>query len=134
MKKKCEYTKVNGMNKWKIDILHYVYTLYRKPKALVSSTAFDQMDKVLKDIYNSYFKNKDKEFITVIECVGKYGITPVFNTIKHIQETCPTDISVDKIEYICSLKDDNKLVYLEDRSDDIMANSINMLSEFNDLL
>lgn len=132
--KVCEYTKVNGMNKWKIDISHYIYTLYRKPKALVSSAAFEQMDKVLKDIYNSYFKNKDKDFITVIECVGKYGITPVFNAIKHIQEMCPTDISVDKIEYICSLKDDNKLVYLEDRSDDIMANSINMLSEFNDLL
>ena len=130
----CEHDKINGMNKWKIDISHYIYTLYRKPKALVSSAAFEQMDKVLKDIYNDYFKNKDKEFIQVIECIGKHGITPVFNAIKHIQETCPTNISVDKIEYICSLKDDNRLVYLEDRSDDIMANSINMLAEFNDLL
>ena len=130
----CEHDKINGMNKWKINISHYVYTLYRKPKALVSSAAFEQMDKVLKDIYNDYFKNKDKEFIQVIECIGKHGVTPVFNTVKHIQETCPTNIRVDKIEYICSLKGDNRLVYLEDRSDDIMDNSINMLAEFNDLL
>lgn len=34
----------------------------------------------------------------VIECVGKYVITPVFNLIIHIKENCPTDISVDKIE------------------------------------
>lgn len=130
----CEHFKITGMHKWKIDISHYTYTLFRKPKALISSTAFTQMDSVLKNIYSTYFNNNEKEFIKVLECVGKYGLTPVFNAITHLQETCPTNISTDKIEFICTLKDDNKVLYLEDYNDDIMVNSVNMLSEFNTLL
>lgn len=130
----CEHLKITGMNKWKIDISHYTYTLFRKPKALVSSTAFSQMDNVLKNLYTTYFDKNEKEFIKVLECIGTYGLTPVFNAITQIQQTCPTNISTDKIEFICALKDDNKVLYLEDYNDDIMKNSVNMLSEFNTLL
>lgn len=130
----CEHIKTTGLNKWKIDIAHYTYTLFRKPKALVSSTAFSQMDTILKNIYSIYFKENEKEFIKVIECVGKYGITTTFNAIKNLQQNCPTNISADKIEFICGLKDDNKLICLDDYDDDIMKNSMQMLSEFNNLL
>lgn len=30
--KVAEHTKLSGFNKWKIDINHFAYTLYRKPK------------------------------------------------------------------------------------------------------
>ena len=45
----------------------------------------------------------------------------------------PSNISVDKIEFICTRKDDNKVIYLSDYNDDITTNSITMLNEFNDL-
>lgn len=41
---------------------------------------------------------------------------------------------MDKIEFLCTRKDDNKIVYLADYNDEITTNSFNMLNEFNDLL
>ena len=129
----AEHDKILGFNKWKINISHFTYTLFRKPKALVNSTAFKQMDSILKSIYNDYFKDNEKEFILLLDCVGKYGLKAVDEAIKHIKEVCPSNISVDKIEFICTRKDDNKVIYLSDYNDDITTNSITMLNEFNDL-
>ena len=119
---------------WKIDISHYTYTLFRKPKALINSTAFNQMDDALKNIYHAYFKDNEKEFILLLNSVGKYGLKAVDNAVKYLQETCPTNISVDKIEFLCTRKNDNKIIYLSDYNDEITTNSFNMLNEFNDLL
>ena len=91
------------------------------------------MDSILKTIYNDYFKDNEKEFILLLDCVGKYGLKAVDEAIKHIKEVCPSNISVDKIEFICTKKDDNKVIYLSDYNDDITTNSITMLNEFNDL-
>ena len=113
----AEHDKILGFNKWKIDISHFTYTLFRKPKALVNSTAFKQMDSILKSIYNDYFKDNEMEFILLLDCVGKYGLKAVDEAIKHIKEVCPSNISVDKIEFICT------------RKDDITTNSITMLND-----
>ncbi|MEG0297492.1 MAG: IS21 family transposase [Clostridium sp.] len=129
----ARHDKVTGFNKWKISIEHFTYTLFRKPKALVNSTAFQQMDDVLKNIYTNYFYGNEKEFILLLNCVGKYGLKAVDDAIKHLNTVCPNNISVDKIEFICTRKDDNKVIQLSDYRDDITNNSIKMLSEMNDL-
>ncbi|WP_209702485.1 IS21 family transposase [Clostridium algifaecis] len=130
----ARHDKVYGLNLWHIDITHYAKTLFRKPKALVNSTAFNQMDTTLKEIYSKYFNNNEREFVKLIELVGNYGLVSVDNAIKNLQEVCPTNISVDKIEFICSRKDDPKIIYLEDHNDEIMNNSLNILKDFNSLL
>lgn len=128
------HDKVYGMNLWHIDITHYTKTLFRKPKALVNSTAFNQMDTILKEIYSKYFNNNERDFVKLIELVGNYGLVSVDNAIKNLQEVCPTNISIDKIEFICSKKDEPKIIYLEEHNDEIMNNSLNILNEFNSLL
>jgi len=130
----ARHDKVHGLNLWNIDITHYARTLFRKPKALVSSTAFKQMDNLLKEIYSNYFNNNERDFIRLIELVGSYGLFAVDNAIKNLQETCPTNISIDKIEFICTRKNDPKIIYLEDHNDEIINNSRNILNEFNNLL
>lgn len=130
----ARHDKVYGLNLWHIDIMHYSKTLFRKPKALVNSTAFKQMDSILKEIYSKYFSNNERDFIKLIELVGTYGLTAINNAIKNLNEVCPTNISIDKIEFICARKDDPKIIYLENHNDEIMSNSVNMLNEFNDLL
>jgi transposase len=130
----ARHEKVHGMNLWHIDITHYAKTLFRKPKALVSSTAFKQMDELLKEIYFKHFNNNEREFVKLIELVGTYGLFAVDNAIKNLQETCPTNISIDKIEFICTRKNDSKIIYLEDHNDEIMDNSRNILNQLNDLL
>lgn len=130
----AEHTKLSGFNKWKIDINHFSYTLYRKPKALVNSTAFNQLDEILKSFYNKYFQNNERDFIKLISLVGTYGLTAIDSAIGHISEVCPTNVSIDKIEFLCTRKEDEKVIYLEDYNNDIMKNSIDMLSQFNELL
>ena len=134
IEKVAEHDKIVGFNKWKIDISHYTYTLFRKPKALINSTAFTQMDDVLKDIYKHYFSGNEKEFILLLNCVGKYGLSSVDKAISYLKETCPSNISVDKIEFVCCRNDDSRLVYLADYKDEITTNSVNMMNQFNDLL
>lgn len=128
------HDKIHGLNLWKIDITHYAKTLFRKPKALINSTAFKQMEDLLKEIYCKYFNNNDKDFIKLIELVGKFGLTAVDNALNNLSTICPTNISVDKIEYICARKDEPKVVYLQDYNSEIINNSINILNEFNEFL
>lgn len=130
----ARHDKVYGLNLWKIDITHYAKTLFRKPKALVNSTAFSQMDSTLKEIYSKYFDKNERDFVKLIELVGSFGLVSVNNAIKNLQEVCPTNISIDKIEFICSRKDDSKIIYLQDHNDEIMNNSLNILNEFNSFL
>ena len=130
----ARHDKVHGMNLWNIDVTHYAKTLFRKPKALINSTAFKQMDEHLKMIYTQYFKQNERDFIKLIELVGNHGVETVDNAIKIVEKACPTNVSIDKIEFICVRNDDSKVIYLENYNDDIMKNSINMLNEFNNLL
>ncbi|MBC2580843.1 IS21 family transposase [Clostridium sp. DJ247] len=130
----ARHDKIYGMNLWHIDINHYAKTLFRKPKALVNSTAFKQMDIMLKDIYSKYFNNNERDFVKLIELVGNYGLVPVNNAIDNLNEVCPTNISIDKIEFICARKHEPKIIYLEDHNDEIKKNSLNILNDFNELL
>ena len=70
----ARHDKVYGLNLWNIDIMHYAKTLFRKPKALVNSTAFKQMDSILKEIYSKYFNNNERDFVKLIELVGAMGL------------------------------------------------------------
>lgn len=100
----ARHNKVYGIGIWKVDITHYVKTLFRKSRALESSTAFKQIDDILKNICIQYFKNNDKEFVRSIELVGIYSLVAIDNTIKNLIEVFITNISIDKIEFICSRK------------------------------
>jgi len=52
-------------DKYVIDIKHFVATLTRKPGAIKNSVALKQ-NKSLHHIFNHYYINKEKEFITII--------------------------------------------------------------------
>lgn len=130
----ARHEKKYGMSLWTIDIMHYSRTLFRKPKALVNSTAFIQMDVALKDLYYKYFEKNDKDFVKLIDLIGKHGISAVENAINSLKELCPTNVSVDKIEFICSKKDDPKIIYIKDRNDETVNNSKKMLSDYNNWL
>lgn len=132
-KKIAEHKKLEGLNKWKIDISHYIYTLFRKPKALVNSTAFNQLDIFLKNTYKEYFEDREKEFIMLLNCIGKYGYNSVKDAIEYLESKSFRDITIDKIEFICN-RDDENIIYLADYNDSIAKHSLNMLNEFNDLL
>lgn len=112
--------------------IHIRYSVSQR--LLLIALHFNQMDDALKNIYHAYFEGNEKEFVLLLNSVGKYGLKAVDNAVKYLQKTCPTNISVDKIEFLCTRKNYNKIIYLSDYNDEITANSFNMLNEFNDLL
>lgn len=55
------------MHTWNIQIGHYLKTLKKKPGAIHSSTAMQQMNPKLQTIYNKYYTTNPRDFIDLIE-------------------------------------------------------------------
>jgi len=52
---------------WRIKIEHYINTMKKKPGALHSSTAMRQMNPTLQTIYNKYYTQNPKDFVSTEE-------------------------------------------------------------------
>lgn len=130
----AEHIKHPGFNQWIISIEHYIKTLFRKPKALINSSALKQMDLRVKEIYENYFVGKEREFIKLIELIGAYGIISIEKSIDRLMTISPNSVSIDKIEFLCSKKEDDNVTYLNDNNSEILRNSVDMLNSFNELL
>lgn len=104
----CSHTRSYKLHDWQIRIEHYLSTLKRKPGALPSSTAFNQMDKRLKDIYNDCFNNNTKEFIGLLNYVftNDIPIERLLEKVEKVRELTPYDISKDKVVVLLSKQED----------------------------
>ncbi len=100
----CAHFRLHGLHEWSIKIGHYTKTLKRKPGALYNSLAMNQIDKRLHTIYKSYYINREKEFIDLIEYISKSPTTidQVDSAIKKLNPYRATDITIEKIKIICS--------------------------------
>ena len=56
-------------------------TLFRKPHALINSSAFKQINSNIEEIYNKYFLSKDKEFVQLLKLIGDVGLEKVEKSI-----------------------------------------------------
>ena len=134
--KVVHHKKNPGRHQWIIDINHYLTTLFRKPHALVTSSAFNQLEEKLKNLYEKYFFGKDKEFIRLLDLIGKVGIEKVEKSISIVSNSTPTSVTLDKIEFICQRNNDMEFYkqYFKDKDSEIINNSLHMLSDYANLL
>ncbi len=79
----CEYKKINGYNKYAVDILHYLNTLKKKPGAIPNSKALD-LNKNLKYIYQKYYTAKPKQFIDILQKYKEKDINEIENILVEI--------------------------------------------------
>lgn len=105
-----------GFYEWSIKIEHYVNTFKRKPGSLASSTAMQQADPRIQNIYNTYYNKKEKDFIELLLFIGENNISIVQNAIKLLEKINPTNITTEKIKSICN-RDytnyiENSIIYL----------------------
>jgi len=70
----ARHEKTHDKKQFILDIFHYRETLKRKPGALNRSLCLRQSPKVLQDLYNNYFKEEPKEFITALTEFWEYSI------------------------------------------------------------
>ena len=99
----CFHARLNGLHEWSVKIAHYTRTLKMKPGALSGSLALSQIDSRLDKIYKTYYKNREKHFIELIEYVRDRSIPTekIELAIKHLQPVKATDVTLDKIKILC---------------------------------
>ena len=134
--KVAHHKKNHGKFKWIIDINHYTTTLFRKPSALICSSAFNQMNIKLNDIYQKYFISKDREFVQLLELVGDVGLEQVEKSISMIGKITPTSVTLDKIKFVCQRNEDIDFYeeYFKNKESSILNNSIHMLNNYAEML
>jgi len=75
-------------------------TLKLKPGALKRSSAFAQLKPKLKDIYQKYYKGKEKSFIKLLELIAAHNLLAVEQAIALLKKINPSGISTEKIRTI----------------------------------
>ena len=132
----AHHKKNHGKFQWVIDINHYITTLFRKPHALVNSSAFKQMNSNLEEIYNKYFLSKDKEFVQLLKLVGDVGLEQVEKSISMISKITPTSVTIDKIKFVCQRNEEIDFYedYFNDKKSKILDNSMDMLKNYTEML
>ena len=104
----CSHKRSYGLQTWTMDINHYLTSLKRKPGALKSSLALNQLSDEIKEIREKYFSDEAKDFIELLQyCKDKnITFTEVENAIEKIKKITPTSISKDKILAVMSKEDE----------------------------
>ena len=100
----CSHKRSYGLQTWTMDINHYLTTMKRKPGALKSSLAFNQLSDEVKEIRERHFSDDTKDFIELLQYCKDKNITfiKVKNAIEKIKKVTPTSISKDKILAVMS--------------------------------
>jgi len=96
----AEHTRSYGLHTWNIKIEHYVKTLKKKPGALHSSTAMQQMNPTLQTIYNKYYTQNPRDFIELLELIGEKGLVKIQMIIQELEDLSPTGVSTEKIKML----------------------------------
>ncbi|MFZ5518051.1 MAG: IS21 family transposase [Candidatus Zhuqueibacterota bacterium] len=106
------HARLNGLHEWSVKIEHYTRTLKKKPGAVSGSLALAQIDSRLDKIYKAYYRNREKQFIELIEYIRDCSIpiTKIELAIQHLQAVKATDVTLDKIKILCERQVEQPLV------------------------
>lgn len=131
----AEHDKKYGFNEWSIKIEHFLSTLKKKPGALASSTAMQQADPRLQNIYQNHYIKREKEFIELLLIINEKGIDEVITAIETLKKVSPLDISTEKVKAIINRStEDYPKIYNSNDNSEIVENSKEMLKRFNNLI
>lgn len=131
----AEHDRKYGFCEWSIKLEHFIKTLKKKPGALASSTAMQQADPRLQQIYNDYYIKREKEFIELLFVINEKGIGEVLTAIETLNKISPLDISTEKIKAITNRNNDNiSISYVDNDNSGIAEKSRDMLNKFKNLI
>ena len=99
----AEHIRLTGCHEWSLQLEHVLETLKKKPGALAGSTALQQADKKIKKIYETYYINKSKEFIELIQYTKEESsLEEIEHSIKELCEIHPSHVTTEKIKVLCA--------------------------------
>ncbi|NEW04707.1 IS21 family transposase [Paenibacillus sp. SYP-B3998] len=99
----AEHARLVGCHEWRLELSHYLETLKKKPGALAGSTALQQAQTKWKNIYETYYTRREKDFVELLQMMAD-GVTLV--EVEHsVAELCrihPSHVTTDKIKALCA--------------------------------
>jgi hypothetical protein len=126
-----EHNRSFGKQTWSLKIEHYRKTLFRKPGAIKNSMVMEQLNIKLKKIFNEYFTNIPRDFLSLLDVVAEHGIEKVEKVIKKLSNN-NIAVNLDNIQLIINKTVNNNYINIS------MSNSIekivnNQLNEYDKL-
>ncbi|WP_027352054.1 IS21 family transposase [Desulfotomaculum nigrificans] len=132
----AEHARLTGCHEWRLELSHYLETLKKKPGALAGSMALQQADQKIKQIFETYYTKKEKEFIELMQYI-KDG-TSLSDVEKSITELCkihPSHVTTDKIKALCAKRRENtpEIAIISQVAQDITDQAIQHLKMYDKL-
>ena len=132
----ARHKRIYGDQKYKINIFHYLKTFKKKPGGLESSIALSQSDQQLKNIYERYFSDKPREFISLLELVKDTDLTSgkLGSVIDKLSSRGHLEINVELIKAYLSSESENQncASYFQFPGNSIESNNLDY-SFFNEM-
>lgn len=79
------HQRIYGKNAYKVDILHYINTLKKKPGAIRRSLALRESSDWLQETYQSYYSTSPREFVKLLELIKHYSLDTVKQVINKLK-------------------------------------------------
>ena len=127
----ARHTRSYEKKQFYLDVYHYRETLKRKPGALSNSLCLKQSPVVFSDIFNIYFYDNPKEFITMLETFDKYSIYDVKKACGLLKES-NVPVTCDAIKMIL-LRTPESLDISDGEPDEIELACLSQLRRFDEM-
>ncbi|MCF2941962.1 hypothetical protein L1N85_26975 [Paenibacillus alkaliterrae] len=99
----AEHNRLVGCHEWRLELLHYLETLKKKPGALAGSTALAQAQSHIKNIYETYYSRREKDFIELLQYIrDDANLEEVQRSIKQLDNLHPSHVTTDKVKALCA--------------------------------
>ena len=131
--KVAEHMRSFGAHTWNIKIIHYLNTLKKKPGAIHRSTAMQQMNSKLQNIYNKYYTENPRDFIDLIELISEEGLESIEKSIKQLEKISPLNINTEKIKMLSNRKEE-MVIAQDQKNTEIEEHSRSILNHYGNLL
>jgi len=118
---------------WTISLQHYLKTLYKKPGALTHSTALQQADTKIKNIYEHYYNRDAKIFLEVLEVIYEKGVDAVDDALRELDRISPLEMSAEKVRMVCDHSAERKQSFPRSYNDPISQKVRNTMVDYNAL-
>ena len=78
--------RIYGRNRYKVDIMHYIQTLKKKPGAIKRSLILRASADWLQQIFQSYYSTTPKEFVKLLELINHHPLDHVRRVIASLEQ------------------------------------------------
>jgi transposase len=99
----AEHVRLTGCHEWRLDLNHYIETLKKKPGALAGSAALQQASEKLKNIFNTYYTRREKDFVQLLQFIRDDAtLAEVERSIVELRSIHISHVVTDKIKVLCA--------------------------------